>query len=138
MVAAPNRLPSSAPVSSTANVCPVIGTGVNGSGMAIFAISAVKRLNPMTNPMSVSSVRCGIHVRTSVVDVARPCIVSLPWNVFQKIIEEGLAGRASGLSGRSGGDQRHVAFVQRGRLQGPTFLGRRQDLVLMQPDPPHA
>jgi hypothetical protein len=56
--------------------------------MAIFAIRAVSRLNPITNPMSVSSVRCGIQVRTSVVDVARPCIVSLPWNVFQKIIDD--------------------------------------------------
>ena len=38
---APRRLPSNAPVNSTEKVCPVIGTGVKGRGIAILANAAV-------------------------------------------------------------------------------------------------
>ena len=38
---APRRLPNNAPVNSTAKVCPVIGTGVNGSGIETLANAAV-------------------------------------------------------------------------------------------------
>src|SRR5438093_1149627 len=43
--AVPRRAPSRAPQRRTANVWPVIGTGVKGSGMAMCAISPVNRLN---------------------------------------------------------------------------------------------
>ena len=55
----PRRAPSKAPQRRTANVCPVIGTGVKGSGMAMWAIRPVKRLNAMTRPASPSSDRSG-------------------------------------------------------------------------------
>jgi hypothetical protein len=40
-----------------------MGTGVNGSGMAICAIKPVNRLKAMTRPTSIASDRSGIHAR---------------------------------------------------------------------------
>src|SRR2546422_1032444 len=48
--AVPSRAPRAAPQSKTAKVCPVMGTGVNGKGIAMWAMSPVKRLNAMTRP----------------------------------------------------------------------------------------
>ena len=55
----PSRAPRIAPQSRTAKVCPVMGTGVKGSGIAMWAMSPVKRLNAMTSPASPSSERSG-------------------------------------------------------------------------------
>ncbi len=49
--AAPAVLPMTAPESRTAKVCPVMGTGVKGSGMAIWAAPAVSSAKPITRPM---------------------------------------------------------------------------------------
>src|SRR5438067_10845246 len=49
MASAPNLEPSSAPVSNTANVCIVTGTGVNGNGTATCAASAVNKLKATTS-----------------------------------------------------------------------------------------
>ena len=46
----PSRGPSAAPVSSTASVWPVTGTGVKGSGMDTCAISAVNTEKPRHRP----------------------------------------------------------------------------------------
>src|SRR5687767_2079389 len=48
MVIAPRRDPNRAPVRSTTNVCPVIGTGPIGN--TICAERAIKRLKPRTTP----------------------------------------------------------------------------------------
>ena len=40
----PRQPPSNAPTRSTAKVCPVMGTGVNPSGILIWANSATNRL----------------------------------------------------------------------------------------------
>ena len=53
-LAAPRFAPSAPPVSSTASVWPVIGTGVNGSLMAICANTAVNIANPTTSATSAS------------------------------------------------------------------------------------
>jgi hypothetical protein len=38
-----------------------MGTGVKGSGMATWAMSPVKRLNPTTRPRSLRNDRSGIQ-----------------------------------------------------------------------------
>ena len=43
---APRHAPKAPPVTSTAKVCPVMGTGVHGNRMAICAHSATKNANP--------------------------------------------------------------------------------------------
>src|SRR5258708_28108811 len=48
-VAGPRVAPRAAPTRITANGCMVIGTGVNGRGMAICAASAMKRVAPATS-----------------------------------------------------------------------------------------
>ena len=55
MAAAPRRLPRAAPVSITAKVWPVIGTGVNPRGILICASRAVSRVNPTTRAISLMS-----------------------------------------------------------------------------------
>ncbi len=49
---APLRLPINAPVNSTAKVCPVIGTGVNGRGITTLANAAVIITNATTRAIS--------------------------------------------------------------------------------------
>ncbi len=51
---APRRLPNNAPVNSTAKVCPVIGTGVKGRGIATLANAAVIITNATTRVISRS------------------------------------------------------------------------------------
>ena len=51
---APRRLPNNAPVNNTAKVCPVIGTGVNGRGIATLANAAVIITNATTRTISRS------------------------------------------------------------------------------------
>src|SRR5579862_5918786 len=55
MLAAPSVEPYAAPTSSTANVCPVIGTGVKPSRTEICAISPTNPAPPRTSSASVSS-----------------------------------------------------------------------------------
>ena len=52
---APRRLPSNAPVNSTEKVCPVIGTGVKGRGIAILANAAVIITKAITRVISRST-----------------------------------------------------------------------------------
>ena len=52
MALAPLRLPRTAPHNSTANVCPVIGTGVKGSGMVMRANIVVMITNDKTKTIS--------------------------------------------------------------------------------------
>ena len=54
ILSAPRLLPKTAPVHRTANVCPVIGTGVPGNFIAICAKMAVKRANPTINAESTN------------------------------------------------------------------------------------
>jgi hypothetical protein len=47
-----------------------MGTGVNGKGIAMWAMSPVKRLNAITRPASLSNDRSGTQWRASVADDA--------------------------------------------------------------------
>src|ERR1019366_8312703 len=62
------RHPITAPLNSTAKVCPVMGTGENGKGILICAQAAVTRLKAMTQIASVARFRpTGIwSIKTSV------------------------------------------------------------------------
>src|SRR5712692_2946139 len=55
-VAAPRREPSAAPMSSTANVCAVTGTGLKGSGNAMRAAIARSALPATTAPTMAGQV----------------------------------------------------------------------------------
>src|SRR5712691_1103017 len=55
-VAAPRREPRAAPMSSTANVCAVTGTGLKGSGTAMRAASAMSALPATTAPTMAGQV----------------------------------------------------------------------------------
>ena len=50
----PRRLPNTAPVNRTENVCPVIGTGVKGSGIETLANPAVITTKVTTRVISHS------------------------------------------------------------------------------------
>src|SRR6478735_5818020 len=67
MLARPRTVPSDAPTSRTANVWPVIGTGVNGRETEIWAAPATSPAPPTTRAASVRTSKRG----TSVADVAR-------------------------------------------------------------------
>ena len=60
MLAAPRLLPRTAPAQSTANVCPVMGTGVPGNFIAIWAKMAVRRANDTTRAVSTARPPRGI------------------------------------------------------------------------------
>ena len=67
----PRRRPSTAPDNSTANVCPVSGTGDHGTGIAMRAASAVTRLAATisaafdTAPASGSTASASVSVRAA-------------------------------------------------------------------------
>ena len=63
---APKREPSSAPISSTPKVCPVIGTGPIGIWIEICAVSAMNNEPTTTNAMSRNIACCGNTVCASV------------------------------------------------------------------------
>src|SRR5207237_869216 len=101
--AAPSRAPSRAPQRRTAKVCPVMGTGVKGNGMAMCAISPVKRLNAMTRPASLSSDRSGIQWRASVDDGAG--LTQKSYRVCARGLRSGSPARAGPLSARDSARQ---------------------------------
>src|SRR5260370_26336782 len=87
----PRRLPSAAPVSKTAKVCKVIGTGVMGIWNDTCAHKPVNMLKPTTNKTSRSKlilreVREGTRYSTRVelgeIAIKAPSILSMI-NIFQ-------------------------------------------------------
>ena len=73
MLKAPLLLPSAAPVHNTANVCPVIGTGVPGNRIAIWANKAVRSANPTISRESTRRPLLGIMADIRVLFATNDC-----------------------------------------------------------------